>query len=185
MATPIPHAQTSTDRRPSDQLKIQSILNPTTSNEDHNNDMYSRKSLPSPVFLRTRQHTGIPVTFHIESRKAAEKRKRNTEASLRYRQRIKEAIAQEAIEQEVIKQLEDELRVMTEDCKYYKLERDRYLEALKETPSWERHLPCSPSSYAKRVRQSSHTSLNSSGGVSDKPIIPPSTEVHQQLVNIK
>jgi hypothetical protein len=38
---------------------------------------------------------------------------------------------------------------MTEDCEYYKPEKGRLLEALKEMPGWERHLPRSPSPRSK------------------------------------
>lgn len=90
----------------------------------------------------------LPVEVHVASRQADEKRKRNAGASARFRQRRKE---KEREANATIDKLRDQLRFLTQDCEYYKGERDRYLEALKSGgPGWERLLPRSPSPCHKR-----------------------------------
>jgi hypothetical protein len=120
----------------------------------------------------------VPVEVHVASRQADEKRKRNAGASARFRQRRKE---KEREANTTIDRLKDELRSMTEDCDYYKAERDRYLDALKENPGWERHLPQSPSPRINRPAHSSHTVSTSgitSGAVSPTSPLPPTAELH-------
>ncbi|KAF2666749.1 hypothetical protein BT63DRAFT_457703 [Microthyrium microscopicum] len=101
----------------------------------------------------------LPVEVHVASRQADEKRKRNAGASARFRQRRKE---KEREANATIDKLRDTLRQMTQDAQYYKTERDRYLEALKGSPGWERYMPRSPSPVSKRgpLEQQSLQSLS-------------------------
>lgn len=120
----------------------------------------------------------VPVEVHVASRQADEKRKRNAGASARFRQRRKE---KEREANSTIDRLKDELRMMSDARDYYKSERDRYLEVLKDTPGWERYLPRSPSPRPQRRAQSSHTVSTSgitSGAVSPTSPLPPNAELH-------
>lgn len=129
-----------------------------------------------------RGFVSVPVEVHVASRQADEKRKRNAGASARFRQRRKE---KEREANTTIDRLADELQYMTEDAEYYKAERDRLLEALKDLPDWERHLPRSLSPRLKRRAHSSHTV--STGGLTSgdmsptSPLPPHSVELHGQL----
>jgi hypothetical protein len=131
-----------------------------------------------------RGFVSLPVEVHVASRQADEKRKRNAGASARFRQRRKE---KEREANSTIDRLKEQLRAVTEDCEYYKTERDRFFNALKETPGWERYLPRSPSPRLKRRALSSHTISTSgvtSGGASPtSPLPPPAVEMHSQPGN--
>jgi hypothetical protein len=127
-----------------------------------------------------RGFVSLPVEVHVASRQADEKRKRNAGASARFRQRRKE---KEREANSTIDRLKEELRAVAEDCEYYKSERDRLMDALKESPGWERHMRRSPSPRLKRRALSAHTISTSeitSGAASPTSPLPPNIEMHSQ-----
>jgi hypothetical protein len=93
----------------------------------------------------------VPVETQVASKQADEKRKRNAGASARFRARRKE---KEKEASTTIDRLKDQLRMVKEDCEYYRSEKERLMEALKEMPGWERHVRRSPSPPAKRRSRS-------------------------------
>jgi hypothetical protein len=109
----------------------------------------------------------VPVEVHVASRQADEKRKRNAGASARFRQRRKE---KEREANTTIDRLRHDLQCMTEDCEYYKSERNRLLDILKESPGWERHLARSPSPSHRRREMS--LPATSSGGLDSGAVSP-------------
>lgn len=79
----------------------------------------------------------------------------------------------------MIHRLKEELRAVTEDCEYYKSERDRFLDVLKKSPGWEQHLPRSPSPSSKRRSKSVHSV--STGGLSPGALSPTSPHSIMQM----
>ena len=90
----------------------------------------------------------------MASKQADEKRKRNAGASARFRARRKE---KEKEASTTIDRLKDQLRMVKEDCDYYRSEKERLMEAIKEMPGWERHVRRSPSPSAKRRSRSTQS----------------------------